>query len=189
LRNAAGASTSGAGLAAFFLLSIWTVSYVSSALLNWALGFYLLFAILQHGISHCPAALAARGHAGVVGPSVPLIALVLVMITVMKLPDLGWLVWLCILALDVVVFALALVTASVLAIIGAFGADTGGQPWVWLFKVPAVRAAYPADLLVVIGGFALVFFAVGVFAADEWRSNQRRWDGPARVPITAVFVR
>jgi hypothetical protein len=81
----------------------------------------------------------------------------------MKLPELGWLVWLCVLALDVVVFALALVTASVLAIIGAL-VLTLGATMVWLFKLPAVVSGAP-DLLIVIGGFAAVFFAVGIFAA------------------------
>ena len=163
LRNALAPAHLAAGLAAFFLLSVWTVSYVSGALLNWALGFYLLFAILHTAFPIVLQRLRPGAMPVWWGHLFPLIALVLVMIPVMKLPDLGWLVWLCVLALDVVVFALALVTASVLAIIGAL-VLTLGATVVWLFKVPAVASGVP-DLLVVIGGFALVFFAVGVFAA------------------------
>jgi len=163
LRNALAPAHLAAGLAAFFLLSIWTVSYVSGALLNWALGFYLLFAILHTAFPIVLQRLRPGATPVWWGHLFPLIALALVMIPVMKLPDLGWLVWLCVLALDVVVFALALVTASVLAIIGAL-VLTLGATVVWLFKVPAVASGVP-DLLVLIGGFALVFFAVGVFAA------------------------
>ena len=152
-----------AGGAAFALLSIWTVSYVSGPLLNWALGFYLLFAILHTAF---PIVLQ-RLRPGAVpvwwGHLFPLLALALVMVPVMELPELGWLVWFCVLALDVVVFALALVTASVLAIIGALVLTLGAAA-VWLFKMPALASSVP-DLLVVIGGFALVFFAAGVFAA------------------------
>ena len=163
LRNELAPAHLAAGLAAFFLLSIWTVSYVSGALLNWALGFYLLFAILHTAFPIVLQRLRPGAMPVWWGHLFPLLALVLVMIPVMKLPDLGWLVWLCVLALDVVVFALALVTSSVLAIIGAL-VLTLGATVVWLFKLPAAVSGVP-DLLVVIGGFALVFFAVGVFAA------------------------
>jgi uncharacterized membrane protein len=162
LRSALAPAHLAAGLAAFVLLSIWTINYVSGALLNWALGFYLLFAILHTAFPIVLQRLRPGAMPVWWGHLFPLIALVLVMIPVMKLPDLGWLVWLCVLALDVVVFALALVTASVLAILGAL-VLTLGATVVWLFKVPAVASSVP-DLLVVIGGFALVFFAVGVFA-------------------------
>jgi hypothetical protein len=163
LRNALAPAHLAAGLAAFFLLSVWTVGYVSGPLLNWALGFYLLFAILHTTFPIVLQRLRPGAMPVWWGHLFSLIALALVMIPVMKLPDLSWLVWLCVLALDAVVFALALATASVLAIIGAL-VLTLGATVVWLFKVPAVASGVP-DLLVVIGGFALVFFAVGVFAA------------------------
>jgi uncharacterized membrane protein len=163
LRNALAPAHLAAGLAAFFLLSIWTVSYVSGALLNWALGFYLLFAILHTAFPIVLQRIRPGAMPVWWGHLFPLLALVLVTIPVMRLPNLGWLVWLCVLALDVVVFALALVTSSVLAIIGAL-VLTLGATMVWLFKLPAEVSGVP-DLLIVIGGFALVFFAVGVFAA------------------------
>ena len=163
LRSALAPAHLVAGGMAFLLLSGWTVSYVSGALLNWALGFYLLFAILHTAFPIVLQRLRPGAMPVWWGHLFPLVALLLVMIPVMKLPEPGWLVWLCILALDVVVFALALVTSSVLAIIGAL-VLTLGATMVWLFKLPAVVTGVP-DLLIVIGGFALVFFAVGVFAA------------------------
>jgi uncharacterized membrane protein len=163
LRSALAPAHLAAGGMAFLLLSGWTVSYVSGALLNWALGFYLLFAILHTAFPIVLQRLRPGAMPVWWGHLFPLLALLLVMIPVMKLPELGWLVWLCVLALDVVVFALAVVTASVLAIVGAL-VLTLGATMVWLFKLPAVASGVP-DLLVVIGGFAVVFFAVGILAA------------------------
>jgi hypothetical protein len=163
LRSALAPAHLAAGGAAFLLLAIWTVSYMSGALLNWALGFYLLFAILHTAFPIVLQRLRPGAMPVWWGHLFAPLALLLVMIPVMRLPELGWMVWVCVLALDVVVFALALVTASVLAILGAL-VLTLGAATVWIFKVPAVVTGVP-DLLVVIGGFALVFFAVGVFAA------------------------
>jgi uncharacterized membrane protein len=88
------------------------------------------------------------------------------MFPVMKFPELSWLVWPCVLALDCLVFGLALVTASVFAIIGAL-VLTLVVAAIWIMQVPAVVGGVP-DLLMVIGGFALVFFIVGVYVAKRF---------------------
>jgi hypothetical protein len=158
----ASAHLAGGGVA-FLLLAVWTAGYVSSALLNWALVFYLLFAILHTAF---PLVLQRRqpGAAPVWwGHLFPLLALGLVMIPIVKLPELTWLVWLCVLALDVIVFGLALVTASILAIIGALVLTLAAAAF-WILQVPAVVTSVP-DMLLVIGGFALIFFVMGVLAA------------------------
>lgn len=163
LRSALAPAHLAAGGAAFLLLAIWTISYVSNSLLNWALGFYLLFAILHTAFPIVLQRLRPGAMGVWWGNLFPPLALLLVMIPVVRLPELSWMVWLCVLAVDVLVFALALVTASFLAIIGAL-VLTLCAAGIWIFKVPAEVTGVP-HLLIVIGGFALVFFAIGVFAA------------------------
>jgi hypothetical protein len=183
LRSALAPAHLAAGASSFLLLSIWTVSYVSDPLLNWALGFYLLFAILHTAFPIVLERLRPGAMPVWLGHLFPPLALLLVMIPIVKLPELGWMVWLCVLALDAVVFALALVTASALAIIGAL-VLTLGAAGVWIFKMPAVVTGVP-DLLVVIGGFALVFFAAGVFMAR--RMAHRTAEGESSLPLSPLL--
>ncbi len=89
LRNALAPAHLAAGGAAFLLLSIWTVSYVSGPLLNWALGFYLLFAILHTAFPIVLQRLRPGAMPVWWGHLFPLLALALVMIPVMKLPGTG----------------------------------------------------------------------------------------------------
>jgi hypothetical protein len=166
-----------AGGGVFLALGIWTVGYVSDDLLHWALGFYLLFAVLH---TVFPVALEKwrPGTAPVWwGHLFAPVALALVMIPVVKLPELSWLVWVCVLAMDVIVFALALLTASVLAIIAAL-VITLVVAGAWVFNAPVSVGGVP-ELLVVIGGFAVVFFAGGVWFAKRAGTARATTELPA----------
>jgi uncharacterized membrane protein len=151
------------GGAAFLLLTIWTCSYLTNSLLNWALGFYLLFAALHAALPVVLQRLRPETPTAGWAHLFPLLALALVMIPVLKLPELSWLVWLCVLAIDGVVFGLAILTASLLAVIGALVLTLAATA-LWILKMPATLAG-ESDLLVVIGGFALVFFGMGIWMA------------------------
>ena len=179
LRNQLAPVHLAAGTAVFLVMGIWTASFLTNALLNWALAFYLLFAIL-HTVFPVVLQRLRPGAAPIWwGHVFPPLALLLVMIPVMKFPELSWLVWLCVLALDCLVFGLALVTASILAIIGALVLTLVAAA-IWILEVPAVAGGVP-DLLVVIGGFALVFFLVGIYAARRFARApaQDKPDAPA----------
>jgi len=152
-----------AGGAVFCVLAIWTGKFLTPALLNWALGFYFLFAVL-HAVFPVVLQKIRPGATPVWwGQLFPPIALLLVLLPVLKLPELSWLVWVCVLALDTLVFALAFITASLFAIIGAL-VLTLVVIGAWVLHVPVVVFDLPATL-VVVGGFALVFFGLGIFAA------------------------
>jgi hypothetical protein len=152
-----------AGTAVFIVMGIWTTAFLSNALLNWALAFYLLFAILHTAFPVVLQRLRPGAAPMWWGHLFPPLALLLVMIPIVRLPELTWLVWVCVLAVDCVVFVLALVTASILAVIGALVLTLLAAA-TWILKVPAVVSGVP-DMLIVIGGFALVFFVIGVLAA------------------------
>jgi len=157
----------GGGLT-FLTLAIWTAGHVTPELLYWALGAYFVFALL-HAVF--PVVLERwRGPVAPLGWAhlFPALALALVMIPILKLPELSFAVWICVLLLDFLVFVLALMTASVLAIIGAL-LLTLAATGIWILRVPAVMGGL-SEMLVVIGGFAVVFFVLGIFAARKLRT-------------------
>lgn len=177
-----------AGGAVFFVLAVWTGKFLTPALLNWALGFYFVFAVL-HGAF--PVVLQrVRPDATPVwwGQLFPPIALLLVMLPVLKLPELSWLVWVCVLGLDALVFGLAFVTASVVAIVAAL-VLTLVVIGAWVLHVPVVIFDLPA-MLFVVGGFALVFFGLGIFVVRRLagRLPSANLDVRAQIPSMSAIL-
>ena len=154
-----------AGSAAFLVLTVWNAEYLGAATLNWALGFYLVFGILHAVFPLALAKLRPGMTTSWVGQIFPLVALCLVLLSIGRLPELTLLVWVCVLALDIVVFVVALLSGYLLAIIDAL-VLTLAATGMFLFKIPAEIGGVP-ELLIIIGGFSVVFFAVGVFAAQR----------------------
>ncbi len=169
-----------AGTAVFLVMGIWTAGFLTNVLLNWALAFYLIFAILHTAFPVVLQRLRPGAAPIWWGHLFPPLALLLVMMPVVKLPELTWLVWLCVLAVDCLVFALAIVTSSVLAIIVALVLTLAAAAG-WILKVPAVTGGVP-DLLVVIGGFAVVFFVSGILAARRFAREPATSDPSAPTP-------
>ncbi len=160
----------GAGAAAFALLTLWTFSFLSLELLNWALGFYLLFAILHAVFPVVLQRLRPAGNplwwAHLFAP----LALLLMMISMLKLTDLSLAIWPMVLLADVLAIALAVLTASLLGILAVL-VLTALATAVWILKAPALVTGLP-EMLVIIGGFAVFFFAVGIFAAKRIVAKQ-----------------
>lgn len=149
----------------FAALAIWTGGYLTSALLPWALAFYLLHAILHTGF---PVLLERRRPAA--RPTwwsqiFPPLALVLMLLPLFKLDEISLIFWPCVLLVDLIAIGLALITAS-LAAVGVVLVLTLGATGICIFHVPG--AAMPdLTLLLVVGGFTLVFFAAGIFLARK----------------------
>ena len=153
------------GMVVFLLLSVWTLGYLTTGLLNWALGLCLLFAVL-HAVFPLVLQRLRPGLAPVWwGHLFPPLALVLVMLPMFRFTELTWFLWPCVLLIDVLAVGLAVLTASLLAIVAVLVLTVAATA-VWLVRVPAVVADVP-ELLVVIGGFAVFFFIVGVFAGRK----------------------
>ncbi|MEP6663877.1 MAG: DUF2339 domain-containing protein [Verrucomicrobiota bacterium] len=154
-----------AGVFAFILLTVWTMQFLSAPLLNWALGFYLLFAILH---SIFPIVLQ-RLRPGV-APTwwahlFPPLALLLVMIPILKLTQLSFLVWPVVLLIDLLAIGLAVATASLVSIVAVLILTLGATA-LWIFKIPAEMTGLPTSLFL-IGGFAIFFFVVAIFATRK----------------------
>jgi uncharacterized membrane protein len=169
-----------AGAGAFLLLSIWTVGFLTTELLNWALGLYLVFAVLH---SVFPIVLErvrpAENPIWWTQLGAPL-ALLLVMISMLKLADLSLVLWPVVLLADVLAIALAVVLASLWAVLAVL-LLTGLATAIWIVKVPARTTGLP-EMLAIIGGFAVFFFVVGVVVVRKISVKQEAAGGAEGKP-------
>ena len=153
------------GAAVFLLLTIWTFGFLTNELLNWALGFYLLFAILHSVFPVVLERLRPSGKPVWWAHLFPPLALVLLLFPLLKLSAASLLIWPVVLLVDLLAILLGVVTGSLLAI-AAVLLLTLIVTASWIFRVPAELTLLPETLLVV-GGFALLFFVGGLFAGKK----------------------
>jgi len=169
------------GVAVFLLLGAWTFDRVNASLLPWALAGYLVFALL-----HSAFPLVLRRVRPYAPPDrwfqlfTPL-ALLLVLGPVLTSPYASSAIWPVILLLDFLAIGLAWVTASLasLVLVLVLTLFAAGQS---VFRIPTEDTG--GFLLLIIGGFAALFFITGLAlakrlrrspaaeAADTWLVNQ-----------------
>ncbi len=157
-----------AGAVAFLLLAIWMGNYLSEALLPWALGATLGFAALHTAFPLVLQRLRPHGAPVWWGHLFPPVALLLVLLPIMQLPAVSLLVWPVVLLVDVLAIGLAVITGSLLALVAVL-VLTLVATGCWLLQLPV--AGMPDVGLApvaLIGGFAVLFFAVGAWAVRRW---------------------
>jgi hypothetical protein len=150
-----------AGVAVFALLALWTSERLNPELLTWALAFYFVFAVVH---SAFPLILAKR--APDVAPTwwsqlFPPLALLLVLAPILNATVVSFAVWPAILLIDLLAIVLAWFSASLISL-AAVLILTLVAAGAWIFKIPAELTGLPS-LLLVIGGFALLFFGAGLW--------------------------
>ena len=150
-----------AGLAVFGLLSVWTAWHLTDALLPWALAMFLVFAAL-----HTVFPLVLERKRPAAAPTwwsqlFPPLALLLMLLPLFKLETVSLLLWPAILLVDLIAIGLAVLSAS-LAAVAAVLILTLVATGVCIFRVP-VNVMFGPSLLLVIGGFAVFFFAASLW--------------------------
>lgn len=159
-----------AGAIVFLQLAIWTATRVSDTLLYWALAGYFAFAVLHAAF---PVWVNRRFPERPVSPVChlfPLIGLVLTLIPMLKLDSVSLIVWPVILLMNVVAIGLAALTASIAGILYAL-LVTAAIAFVWLTRV-SIEITGLSVILMVIGGFALVFTVAGVVVGRKILARQ-----------------
>jgi hypothetical protein len=154
----------GVGSMVFFLLTTWTLQFLSDDLLNWALGLYLFFAVVHsvYPIITWRTKSLTETYGWV--HLFPMIALVLMAIPVLKFgAELSWLLWPALLLVNFLVMAVAVLLGTVAPIVTAV-LLTMVNLALWIGRMPEEITRLP-ELLVVIGGFAVVFFVAGLFTS------------------------
>ena len=152
-----------AGGLAFAVLAIWTGSHLTNALLSWALVAYLGFAILHTAFPVVLERVRPGGGATWWSQLYPPLALLLTLGPILKLETISLLFWPAVLVLDLV--AIAMISASIagLGIVLVLTLATAG---LCIFKATTL-AVSSTSLVLVIGGFAVFFFAAGLFLAKR----------------------
>ena len=153
------------GIAVFVMLSVWTMQYLSNTLLNWALGLYLLFAILHSVLPILLNRIQPLGKQSWWAHLFPPVALLLVIIPITRIPEVSFFVWPCILLIDLLAIGLAVLTASLLSIVAVL-LLTLVATGLWIMRIPADLTGMPESLFL-IGGFAVFFFGVAIFATRK----------------------
>ena len=154
------------GAALFFFLAAWTENYLTDALLWWALGGYVVFAILHASFAFLPKpAVAGPPAVNTAWQSyLPLLPLALIWMCV-STNKASSAVWICVLLLDVVAIAVAFIRRSLPAIVIALLA-TIAAAGLWISVAPP-----EIDLLgflTVAAGSGTFFFATALFAGRRF---------------------
>jgi len=154
-----------AGLAVFGLLAAWTARSLNNDLLNAALAFYFIFAVVH---SVFPVLMQRRrGIATMLwGTQIfPPLALVLVLIPIFQLSEVSFIVWPFVLLVDVLAIGLAVATASLLPVLVVMMltlAATGAL----IFKIPVELTGLPISFSL-LGVFAVFFVGVSIWAVRK----------------------
>jgi uncharacterized membrane protein len=157
------------GLAVFGLLAAWTAKYLTNDLLNAALAFYFIFAIVH---SVFPVWLQRRRGVNTVMWGVqifPPLALVLVLIPIFQLAEVSFIVWPFVLLVDVLAIVLAVLMATLLPVLVVMVltlAATGAL----IFKIPVELTGLPMSFAL-LGLFAVFFVAISVWAVRKLKPH------------------
>ena len=163
------------GAAVFALLAAWTAGYLQHYLLWWALGAYVLFAIIHAGFSVWPPRPDTRTPTPMWQSYVPLLALGLLFLCVWR-GETSFAVWACVLVIDVIALGIAWASASVLALVIAL-LVTLATAGLWILTAPPISESV-VGILVVVAGFGVFFSTASTFftrklgiGANDARSN------------------
>lgn len=150
-----------AGIGAFVILAAWTSKSLTNDLLNAALVFYFVFAVV-HAVFPVWRQRLRGANTSLWGAQLfPPLALVLVLIPIFKLADPSFAVWPFVLLVDLLAIALAVLTTSLLPVLGVLLltlAATGSL----ISKVPADLTGLPTSFFL-LGGFAVFFVVASVW--------------------------
>ena len=154
------------GAGVFILLSCWTLSRLVAGEMYWALGMYLLFAVMHTVL---PLVLKKLRPDEMPAPGlwsqfIPAAALLLAMLPIVRELTVPWLFWAVVLLVDVLATFMALVAGAILGLLAVL-IFTVAATAIWLSHSTA-QAVDLSEGVVVIGGFALFFFAASAFL---WR--------------------
>ena len=163
------AAQSVSGFAVFGLLAYWTAQSLSNELLNPALAFYFIFAVVHSAL---PALLQRRRGLMTHNWSnhfFPILALALVLVPVFKFAEVSFIVWPFILLVDLLGIVLAVLTATVLPVLAVL-VLTLAAIGVLIFKIPADLTGLPVSFYL-LGAFVVFFVAAGIWLVKRFKPD------------------
>jgi len=177
------------GLIVFMLLAGWTVHTLNTALLNTALTFYFVFAVLHSGF---PVFLRRRFNVETpawMSQCFPPLALILVLMPLFQLPEITFLIWPIVLLLDVLAISIAVMSSSILPVIGALLLTFAGTG-VLILRIPDTLDGL-ATLFILLSGFSIFFIASGqwlIFKVDAPADGSARPEITEQLPVMSAVL-
>lgn len=154
----------------FLLLVVWTMARLNDGLLFWALGGYLGFSVLHTVV---PIYLQRRNPDQPLGnwaQAFPLLTLLMTLLPMLKIESASGVVWSFVLIVDLLAIALAVMVASMGAIL-VLMLVTIGLAFVWLINTPADVVGLPG-MLTVLGGVTTVFTLAAIVGGRKILDRQ-----------------
>lgn len=156
------------GAAAFFILSAWNVRYLENALLNWALGYILLFAAFHTVLPFVLKRLRPDQATPKWVQVFPVLGLAIMLWPAFHIGASASL-WIAVLFADLAAILLAALTFSLLGLVGAL-ILTLLATGLWLVQTPTEHPQL-GGLLTVVLGFAALFCGASIFLQGRLRSR------------------
>ena len=157
------------GFTVFGLLALWTANSLSNELLNAALAFYFIFAVLHSALP----ALLQRWRGGATqnwaNHIFPILALALVLVPVFKLAEVSFIVWPFILLSDLLAVTLAVITATLLPVLAVL-LLTLAAIGALIFKIPSDLTGLPVPFFL-LGAFVIFFVAAGIWLVKKFKPD------------------
>jgi len=155
-----------AGMSVFGILSLWIALYLTAPLLPWGLAVALVFAAL-----HTAFPLVLERRQPTASPSwwsqlFPPLTLLLMLLPIFKLETVSLLLWPAILLVDIIAIALAIWSASLIAVIGVL-LLTFAAAGLTIFRLPSA-GTLDFSMLLIVGGFAVFFFVASLWLARKF---------------------
>lgn len=170
-----------AGVLIFLLLAIWTLFFLTEPLLNWALGVPLAFAIAHSIFPFIVQRIKPDDTSSRWVQLFPALSMLLLLIPIFKLTELSLAIWFVILFVDLIAVLLAVMTASVLSLIGVLLLTLLAMA-AWILRVP-VPTFVLAEGLSVVGVFAIFFFVAGIYAGQKILENKSALSNEAATSV------
>lgn len=168
-----------AGGLCFLVLAVWTNTQLTTALLDWALAAYLVFAGLHSAFPIVLQQLRPNARPVWWAHLFPVVALLLVMIPLFRLTELTWLLWPAILLIDALAVVVAALTGALLTLLGVLVLSLGVIA-AWLVRTPVLLIGFP-EIWIVIGGVAVFFFAAGLWLSHRLLASSSQREGKLKV--------
>ncbi|MEP6673089.1 MAG: DUF2339 domain-containing protein [Chthoniobacter sp.] len=156
------------GAAAFLILSLWNVLYLNDALLNWALGFFLVFAAFHTALPLVLHRLRPSATTPKWVQVFPALGLILMLWPALHIGA-STSLWIAVLVADLAAIALAALARALLGLVAAL-VLTLIATGLWLIQTP-VENPQLSGLLTVIAGFAALFCGASVFLQKRIRAT------------------
>ncbi len=148
------------GAAAFLILSVWNVRYLSDPLLYWALGYFLVFAAFHTALPILLRRLRPAAETPRWAQIFPALGLVLMLWPALRIGA-STALWAAVLIADLAAIALAALTASLLGVVAALVLTLLAVA-LWLAQTPVENPSI-SGLLAGLAGFAARFCGASVF--------------------------